>query len=388
MYSGKLVFAQLMDHLPLHTFRRCVARYPGGYPTLKFSHLDQFLCMAFAQLTYRESLRDIETCLRAHSAKLYHLGIRGGIARSTLADANERRDWRIYQGFALSLIQTARKLYAQDGFGVELTNTAYALDSTTIDLCLALFPWAKFRQAKGAVKLHTLLDLRGSIPSFVHISDGKLHDVNVLDRIAFEAGSFYVMDRGYIDFARLHTLHQAQAFFVIRAKSNLQFRRVYSRPVDKQTGLRCDQTIRLAGTKSQRGYPDPLRRVKFYDAEHDKRLVFLTNHFDLPALTVAELYRARWNVELFFKWIKQHLRIKAFFGTSENAVKTQVWISIAVYVLVAIVKKRFESEASLYTILQILSLALFEKTPLDQLLAITDKESGNVELPNQLDLFT
>jgi hypothetical protein len=388
MYSGKLVSAQLMDHLPLHTFRRCVAKYPGGYPTLKFSYLDQFLCMAFAQLTFRESLRDIETCLRAHSAKLYHLGIRGGVSRSTLADANEKRDWRIYQDFALSLIQTARKLYAQDGFGVELTNTVYALDSTTIDLCLALFPWAKFRQAKGAVKLHTLLDLRGSIPSFIHISDGKLHDVNILDQLAFEAGSFYIMDRGYIDFARLHGLHQAQAFFVVRAKSNLQFRRVYSRPVDKQTGLRCDQTIHLTGRKSQRGYPGHLRRVKFYDAENDKRLVFLTNHFDLPALTIAQLYRARWGVELFFKWIKQHLRIKVFFGTSENAVKTQVWIAVAVYVLVAIVKKRLGSEASLYTILQILSLTLFEKTPLDQLLAITDNESGNVELSNQLDLFT
>jgi hypothetical protein len=388
MYSGKLVFAQLMDHLPLHTFRRCVAKYPGRYPALTFSHLDQFLCMAFAQLTYRESLRDIETCLRAHSAKLYHLGIRGGVARSTLADANEKRDWRIYQDFALSLIQTARKLYAQDGFGVELTNTVYALDSTTIDLCLALFPWARFRQAKGAVKLHTLLDLRGSIPSFIHISDGKLHDVNILDQVAFEAGSFVCLDRGYIDFARLHTLHQAQAFFVVRAKSNLQFRRVYSRPIDKETGLRCDQTIRLAGAKSQRGYTGPLRRVKFYDAENDKRLVFLTNHFDLPALTIAQLYRARWGVELFFKWIKQHLRIKAFFGTSENAVKTQVWIAIAVYVLVAIIKKRHGSEASLYAILQILSLTLFEKTRLDQLLAITDKESGNMESPNQLDLFT
>ena len=388
MYSGKLVFAQLMDHLPLHTFRRCVARYPGRYPTLTFSHFDQFLCMAFAQLTFRESLRDIETCLRAHSAKLYHLGIRGGIARSTLADANEGRHWRIYQDFALSLIQSARKLYAQDDFGVELTNTVYALDSTTIDLCLALFPWARFRQAKGAVKLHTLLDLRGNIPSFIHISDGKLHDVNILDRIAFEAGSFYIMDRGYIDFERLYNLHQAQAFFVVRAKSNLQFRRVYSRPVEQETGLRCDQTVQLAGPKSHRDYPEPLRRVKFYDAENDKRLVFLTNHFDLPALSIAELYRARWHVELFFKWIKQHLRIKAFFGTSENAVKTQVWIAIAIYVLVAIVKKRLGTEASLYTILQILSLTLFEKTPLDQLLANTDNDSGRIDMPNQLDLFT
>jgi hypothetical protein len=365
-----------------------VARYPCCYPTLKFSHLDQFLCMAFAQLTYRESLRDIETCLRAHSAKLYHLGIRGGVARSTLADANERRDWRIHQDFALSLIHTARKLYAQDSFGVELANTVYALDSTTIDLCLALFPWAKFRQSKGAVKLHTLLDPRGSIPSFIRISDGKLHGVNILDRIAFEAGSFVGLDRGYIDFARLHGLHQAQAFSVVRAKSNLQFRRVYSRPVDKETGLRCDQTIHLTGRKSLRGYPEPLRRVKFHDPENDQRLVFLANHFDLPALTIAQLYRARWGVELFFKWIKQHLRIKAFFGTSENAVKTQVWIAIAVYVLVAIVKKRLGSEASLYTILQILSVTLFEKTPLDQLLANADNESGETDMPNQLDLFT
>jgi hypothetical protein len=387
MHSGKLVFAQLMEQLPLHTFRRCVAKYPSRYPALTFSHLDQFLCMAFAQLTFRESLRDIETCLRAHSAKLYHLGIRGGVARSTLADANERRDWRIYQDFALSLIQTARKLYAQDGFGVELTNTVYALDSTTIDLCLALFPWARFRQTKGAVKLHTLLDLRGSIPSFIHISDGKLHDVNLLDQIAFEAGSFYIMDRGYIDFARLHGLHQAQSFFVVRAKSNLQFRRVYSRPVAKETGLRCDQTIQLAGRKSQRDYPGHLRPVKFYDAGNDKRLVFLTNHFDLPALTIAELYRARWQVELFFKWIKQHLRIKAFFGTSENAVKTQVWIAIAVYVLVAIVKKRLGSESSLYTILQILSLTLFEKTPIDQLLTNADNKSPESPAFNQLDLF-
>ena len=388
MYSGKLVFAQLMDHLPLHTFRRCVAKYPSRYPMLTFSHLDQFLCMAFAQLTFRESLRDIETCLRAHSTKLYHLGIRGGIARSTLADANETRDWRIYQDFALSLIQTARTLYAQDSFGVELMHTVYALDSTTIDLCLALFPWARFRQTKGAVKLHTLLDLRGSIPSFIHISDGKLHDVNILDQIAFEAGSFYIMDRGYIDFGRLHGLHQAQAFFVIRAKSNLQFQRVYSHPIDKDTGLRCDQTIRLTGTRSRGDYPTPLRRVKFYDAMHDQRLVFLTNHFDLPALTIAALYRSRWQVELFFKWIKQHLRIKAFFGTSENAVKTQVWIAIAVYVLVAIVKKRLGSEASLYTILQILSLTLFEKTPIDQLLANADNESGEIDMPKQLDLFT
>ncbi len=387
MHTGKLVFAQLMDHLPLHTFRRCVAKYPGRYPTLTFSHLDQFLCMAFAQLTYRESLRDIETCLRAHFARLYHLGIRGGIARSTLADANEARDWRIYQDFALSLIQTARKLYAEDDFGIELTHTVYALDSTTIDLCLALFPWARFRKHKGAVKLHTLLDLRGNIPTFIHISDGKLHDVNILDQIAFEAGSFYVMDRGYIDFARLYVLHQAQAFFVTRAKSNLQYRRVYSHPVDKTTGLRCDQTIMLTGTRPSEDYPIHLRRVKFYDAKHDKLLVFLTNNFDLPALTIADLYRCRWQVELFFKWIKQHLRIKRFFGTSENAVKTQVWIAIAVYVLVAIVKKRMNSDASLYTILQIFSLTLFEKTPMDQLLNFSEYNDEIIIDSNQLTLF-
>ena len=387
MHTGKLVFAQLMDHLPLHTFRRCVAKYPGRYPTLTFSHLDQFLCMAFAQLTYRESLRDIETCLRAHSARLYHLGIRGGIARSTLADANETRDWRIYQDFALRLIQTARKLYAEDDFGIELTHTVYALDSTTIDLCLALFPWARFRKHKGAVKLHTLLDLRGNIPTFIHISEGKLHDVNILDQMAFEAGSFYVMDRGYIDFARLYVLHQAQAFFVTRAKSNLQYRRVYSHPVDKTTGLRCDQTIMLTGTRPSQEYPIHLRRVKFYDAKHDKLLVFLTNNFDLPALTIAGLYRCRWQVELFFKWIKQHLRIKRFFGTSENAVKTQVWIAIAVYVLVAIVKKRMNCDASLYTLLQIFSLTLFEKTSMDQLLNFSEHNDDIIIDSNQLTLF-
>ena len=387
MHTGKLVFAQLMDHLPLHTFRRCVAKYPGRYPTLTFSHLDQFLCMAFAQLTYRESLRDIETCLRAHSAKLYHLGIRGGIARSTLADANENRDWRIYQDFALSLIQTARKLYAKDSFGLELTHTVYALDSTTIDLCLALFPWARFRKHKGAVKLHTLLDLQGNIPAFIHISDGKLHDVNILDQIAFEAGSFYVMDRGYIDFARLYALHLAQAFFVTRAKSNLQYRRVYSHPIDETTGLRCDQTIVLTGPRPRQDYPVQLRRVKFYDANHDKLLVFLTNNFDLPALTIAQLYRCRWQVELFFKWIKQHLRIKAFFGTSQNAVKTQLWIAIAVYVLVAILKKRLKSDASLYTILQILSLTLFEKTSLIQLVINAAPNPEKPQMSNQLNLF-
>ena len=387
MYSGKLVFAQLMEHLPLHTFRRCVRRYPSKYPTKTFSHLDQFLCLAFAQLTYRESLRDIETCLRAHQAKLYHLGIRGNIAKSTLADANEQRDWHIYEAFAISLIQIARKLYAGDSFAVKLEQTVYALDTTTIDLCLSVFPWAHFRQAKAAVKIHTLLDLRGNIPTFIHISDGKMHEVNVLDILIPEAGSFYIMDRGFTDFARWFTLHQAQAFFVIRGKSNLLFRRVYSHTVDKSTGLCCDQTIALTAQKACKDYPQHLRRIKFYDAEHDRHLVFLTNNFDLPALTIAQLYRCRWQVELFFKWIKQHLRIKRFYGTTENAVKTQIWIAIAVYVLVAIVKKRLNTEASLYTILQILSLTLFEKTPLDQLLKNSETQMIAPNINNQMNLF-
>ncbi|MEI7843104.1 MAG: IS4 family transposase [Gallionellaceae bacterium] len=387
MHAGKLVFAQLMAHLPLHTFRQCVANYPSRYPTLKFSHLDQFLCLAFAQLTYRESLRDIETCLRAHQAKLYHLGIRGNIAKSTLADANESRDWRIYQDFALSQIKVARQLYSQDSFAVELSQTVYALDTTTIDLCLSVFPWAHFRQAKAAVKMHTLLDLRGNIPTFIHISDGKMHEVNVLDILIPEAGSFYIMDRGFTDFARWYRLHQAQAFFVIRGKSNLLCRRIYSRDVDKTTGLRCDQTIALTAPKASRDYPQHLRRIKFYDAEQGRHLVFLTNNFDLPALTIAQLYRCRWQVELFFKWIKQHLRIKKFYGTTENAVKTQIWIAITVYVLVAIVKKRLNTEASLYTLLQILSLTFFEKTPLDQLVKNTEMQMQDALLDNQLNLF-
>jgi hypothetical protein len=387
MHHGKLVFAQLMEHLPLHTFRRCVARYPSRYPTLKFSHLDQFLCMAFAQLTFRESLRDIETCLRAYASKLYHLGIRGGVARSTLADANEKRDWRIYQDFGLSLIQVARRLYARESFGVELSNTTYALDSTIIDVCLSLFPWARFQRDQAAVKLHTVLDLRGSIPSFVHVSEGNTSDLTLLDRIVFEPGSFYIMDRGYVDFERLYALHSAQGFFVIRAKSNLQYRCLDSRPVDKSSGLRCDQRIVLCGRFTAREFPTALRRVKFYDAVNDKLLVFITNHFDLPAAAITSLYRCRWQIELFFKWIKQHLRIKAFFGTSENAVKTQVWIAIAVYVLVAIVKKRLNVHASLHTILQILSLALFEKQPLDQLLAQTANTIEPLDTTNQLNLF-
>ena len=387
MHTGKLVFAQLTAHLPLHTFRQCVAKYPSRYPTLTFSHLDQFLCLAFAQLTYRESLRDIETCLRAHQAKLYHLGIRGNIAKSTLADANESRDWRIYQDFALSLIQTARNLYINDSFAVELKQTAYALDTTTIDLCLSVFPWAHFRQANAAVKMHTLLDLRGNIPTFIHISDGKMHEVNVLDILIPEAGSFYIMDRGFTDFARWFKLHQAQAFFVIRGKSNLLCRRIYSRTVDKATGLRCDQTVALTAPKACKDYPQHLRRIKFYDAEHNRHLVFLTNNFDLPALTIAQLYRCRWQVELFFKWIKQHLRIKRFYGTTENAVKTQIWVAITVYVLVAIMKKRLHTEASLYTILQILSLTLFEKTPLDQLVKNMEPQMNSSQDTNQLNLF-
>lgn len=387
MHAGKLVFAQLMAYLPLPIFRQCVANYPSRYPALKFSHLDQFFCMAFAQLTYRESLRDIETCLRAHQTKLYHLGIRGNIAKSTLADANEQRDCRIYADFAMSLIQTARALYASDSFAVELEQTVYALDTTTIDLCLSVFPWARFRQAKAAVKMHTLLDLRGNIPTFIHISDGKMHEVNVLDILIPEAGSFYIMDRGFTDFARWLKLHQAQAFFVIRGKSNLQFRRVYSHTVDKTTGLRCDQTIALTSIKASHDYPQHLRRIKFYDAEHKKYLVFLTNNFDLPALTIAQLYRCRWQVELFFKWIKQHLRIKKFYGTTENAVKTQIWIAISVYVLVAIVKKRLKTEASLYTILQILSLTLFEKTPIDQLLTNNENNMNESQNDNQLNIF-
>jgi hypothetical protein len=388
MYVGKLVFAQLMDFLPLHTFRRCVARYPSNYPTKTFSHLDQYLCMAFAQLTFRESLRDIEVCLRAHESKLYHLGIRGHVARSNLADANEKRDWQIYRDFANVLIVEARRLYAGDAFAVDLENTVYALDTTTIDLSLKVFPWAHFRTTKAAVKMHTQIDLRGNIPSFIHVSDGKMHEVNVLDLIMPEPGSFTIMDRGFLDFARLYRLTQAGAFFVIRPKSNTLFKRVYSRTVDKTTGLRCDQTVRLTGVKSPDDYPQYLRYVVFYDEKTDKRLGFFTNNFELPALVIAQLYKCRWQVELFFKWIKQHLRIKAFFGTNESAVKTQIWIAISVYVLVAIAKKRLGVEASLYTILQILSLTLFEKIPLDQLLNDTALDNFDGENPTQLNLFS
>ena len=387
MPIGKLVFAQLMEFLPLHTFRRCVARYPSSYPTKTFSHLDQYLCMAFAQLTFRESLRDIEVCLRAQHSKLYHLGIRGHVARSNLADANEKRDWRIYRDFANALIVEARRLYAGDAFGVDLDNTVYALDTTTIDLSLKVFPWAHFRTTKAAVKMHTQIDLRGNIPSFIHVSDGKMHEVNVLDLITPEPGSFTIMDRGFLDFARLYRLTQAGAFFIIRPKSNTRFRRVYSRVIDKTTGLRCDQTVRLTGVTSADDYPQYLRYVGFYDKENDKRLGFFTSNFELPALTIAQLYKCRWQVELFFKWIKQHLRIKAFFGVNEHAVKTQIWIAISVYVLVAIIKKRLGVEASLYTILQILSLMLFEKTPVDQLLNDRALQNLRGKAPTQLNLF-
>lgn len=389
MFSGKLIFAQVLDFLPLHTFRRCVARYHGHHQVKRFSCLDQFLCMAFAQLSYRESLRDIETCLRAQCSKLYHMGIRARrISRSTLADANAQRDWRIYADFAQSLIRIARPLYAEDEFGVELDHTVYALDSTTIDLCLSLFPWARYMRTKGAVKMHTLLDLRGPIPAFVHISDGKMNDVRVLDELFPEPSAFYVMDRGYLDFQRLFRIHQAGAFFVIRPRRNTQYRRRYSHPVDKSTGLRCDQTIVLTGLHSPYAYPETLRRIKFHDVQHNKTLVLFTNDFTLPALSIAQLYRCRWQVELFFKWIKQHLRIKAFFGTSENAVHTQIWIAVSVYVLVAIVKKRLALELSLYTILQILSVTLFERVPLKQVLTDSDYQTHLDVERNQLKLFS
>jgi hypothetical protein len=387
MYAGKLVFAQVMEYAPWHTFRRLVTKYHGDFNVRSFSCLDQFLCMAFAQLTYRESLRDIEACLGAQPAKLYHLGIPGNVSRSALADANEGRDWRIYFEFAQALIRAARRLYAKEPLGVELSETVYALDSTTIDLCLSLFPWAPFRQAKAAVKLHTLLDLRGAIPTFIHISDGKLHDVNVLDLLVAEPGAFYVMDRGYLDFERLYTLHQAGSFFVTRAKSNSRFRRLVSRPVDRSTGLICDQSVELTVFYSHQGYPERLRRIRFKDPETAKTLVFLTNHFALPALTIGALYKSRWQVELFFRWIKQHLRIKRFFGTSENAVKSQVWIAVAVYVLVAIIRKRLDLEFSLHSMLQILSVTPFEKVPLFQLLTDMAPAETAPTNPSQLILL-
>jgi hypothetical protein len=387
MHSGRTIFAQLMDFVSPYEFRVCVDRYGGHYKVQRFSCWDQFLCLAFAQLTFRESLRDLQTCLRVAQPKLYHMGFRSTVARNTLAHANEVRDWRIYADFAQGLITTARTLYATEAFGVELEAAVYALDATVIDLCLALFPWAKFRRRKAAVKLHTLLDLRGNIPTVLFITPGRVHDVNLLDQLAVEAGAFYILDRGYLDFARLYRLHQAQGFFVTRAKRNFRFRYYDSRPVDRTTGVHSDQTIRLYGFYSKQGYPERLRRIRYFDAEKRKWLVFLTNNFALPALTIAQLYKCRWQVELFFKWIKQHLRLKAFYGTSENAVKTQIWTTIAVYVLVAIVKKRLQLEASLYTMLQILSVSLFEKIPLAQALTLSRAAALEAESGNQLNLF-
>jgi hypothetical protein len=382
MNIGKTLFAQLMDFLPWKTFHRIVDRYVKS-----MTCADQFRVMAFAQLTYRESLRDIEVCLSAQSAKLYHMGLRQETKRSTLADTNEARDWRIHAEFAQRLIEHARKLYAGDSFGIELENTVYALDSTTIDLCLSLFPWALFRTTKSAVKMHTLLDLRGNIPRFIHISDGKLGDVKALDILVLEPGAIYIMDRGYLDFARLYMMHQAHVFFVTRAKSNTQLRRVYSASVDRRTGMICDQTVAFTGTTSRQDYPEYLRRIRFKDPETGKTLVFLTNNFALPAATICALYKARWQVELFFKWIKQHLRIKKFYGNSENAVKSQIWIAVSVYVLVAIVKKRLNLDASLYTLLQIFSLTLFEKMPIQQAFPGSDDKMIDEVQGNQLNLF-
>jgi transposase len=388
MYAGQTLFAQLMDFVPWTTFARLVERYSGDRRVRSLTCAEQYRAMAFAQLTYRESLRDIETCLSAQPGKLYHMGFREPVRRSTLADANELRDWRIYAGLAQTLIVRARKLYAGEDLGLDLKNTVYALDSTTIDLCLSMFPWAHFRETKSAVKMHTLLDLRGNIPSFIHVSDGKLHDVHALDLLVPEAGAIYVMDRGYIDCARLHRLHQAGAFFVTRAKSNLRARRIYSAPADKAAGVTADQTVRLVGVRSSQDYPPHLRRVRFKDPETGKTLVFLTNQTALPGLTICNLYKSRWQVELFFKWIKQHLRIKRFYGTSENAVKTQIWIAVSVYVLAAIVRKRLEIEASLYTLMQVFSVSVFEKMPISTAF-LRGTYSSNTGLENnQLNLFT
>ena len=387
MHAGRFVFAQLMDHLPPYEFQKCVSRYKGNYKFRGFSCLDQFLCLAFAQLTFRESLRDIEACLRAIESKLYHLGFRGKISRSTLADANEAHDWRIYADFAQVLIGMARPLYADESLGLDLHNTVYALDSTTIDLCLSVFPWARFRAGKAAIKLHTLLDVRGPIPTFIEVSDGKLHDVNILDNLVPEPASFYVMDRGYVDFERLHVFHRSGAFFVTRTKRGVLFRRRYSHSVDAATGVRSDHTVVLTSAGSRKHYPDPLRRIHYYDAEQDRSLRFLTNNFDLPALTIGLLYKSRWRVELFFKWIKQHLRIKAFYGYSENAVKTQIWIAVSVYVLVAIVKKRLALQASLHEILQVLSVTLFEQVPILQAFHEIESQQKSVLISNQLTLW-
>ena len=387
MNSGKILFSQLMDFLPVHEFRKCVERYRGNYKVKNFSCWDQYLSMAFAQLTYRESLRDIEACLRATHIKLYHMGIRGKVSRNTLAHANEVRDYRIYEDFTKVLIEIARSLYSDDPFGVELGETVYALDSTTIDLCLALFPWAEFRRRKGAIKMHTLLDLRGNIPSMVLVTPGRVHDVNILDNLSVEAGAIYILDKAYIDFARLYGIHKSLAFFVTRAKSNFNYKRLYSHPKDRSAGINCDQTVMLKGFYAGINYPEKLRRISYIDKIQDKRLIFLTNNFDLPASTIAELYRCRWQVELFFKWIKGHLRIKKFFGLSENAVKTQIWIAISIYVQMAITKKRLNLPGSLYQILQILSVTLFEKVPIEQALNNIEPEEYMTEIANQLNLF-
>jgi hypothetical protein len=387
MHNGRFIFSELISHLPHKEFQKCVARYDDESQSRTFSHWDQYLTMAFAQLTYRESLRDIEACLRSVTGKLYHLGIRSKVARTTLADANESRDWRIFADFAQVLIRIARPLYATDPIGVDLDHSVYALDSTTIDLCLSLFPWAKFRRHKGAVKMHTLLDLHGNIPTFIRITSGKVHDVNILDEIAPEAGAFYVMDRGYVDFERLYVFTLSAAFFVVRTKSNVLIQRRYSHPVDKTTGVRSDHTVILTAINSVKAYPDQLRRVSYLDVKTRKRFKFLTNNFTLPALTIALIYKSRWQVELFFRWIKMHLRIKAFYGTSENAVKTQIWIAVSVYVLVAIVRKRLALDASLYQILQILSVTLFEKTPILQAFQTSDSQVETIDPGNQLILF-
>jgi hypothetical protein len=387
MFEGKLVFSQLMDHLPQHSFRRCVERFGGDRSIKSFSCQDQFRSMAFAQLTYRDSLRDTVTCLNAQRSKLYHMGIRGPVRRSTLADANERRDWRVYAAFATALIAIARRQYAGDAFGAALDGAAYALDTTTIDLCLSLFPWAHFQRRKAAVKMHTMMDLRGNIPTVVHIDDGKSYDTDILDVIVPEAGAVYVMDRGYLDFARLYRLTTAAAFFVVRAKAGQRLRRLASRPVDRSSGIICDQTVRLAIRQSAKRYPDRLRRIRYRDPKSGKTLIFLSNNFSLAPMTIADLYRCRWQIELFFKWIKQHLRIRSFFGTSSNAVKTQIWIAVAVYVLIAIVKKRLAIEASLYTILQMISVTAFEKIPIDQMLAMAPLTTANHPSDNQLNLF-
>lgn len=387
MNSGQSLFSQIIDHLPVHYFRKCVERYGGNHRVRTFSCWDQFLCMIFAQLTYRESLRDIVACLRSQERRLYHVGIRGKVSRSTLADANESRDWRIYADFAQLLIQQARALYVDEDLGIELANTVYALDSTTIDLCLSLFPWAHFKPTQHAIKLHTLLDLRGKIPTFIHITPAQIHDVNILDQLTPEPGAFYVIDRGYLDFTRLYRWTLQGAFFITRARKNFRFRRLVSHPVDKSTGVQCDQTIALTWFYSIKGHPAHLRRIRYWDAQRSQRLIFVTNNFTLPAKAIADLYRQRWQVELFFKWIKQHLRIKAFYGTSENAVKTQVWTAVCSYLLVAIARKRLDMSVNLYTMLQILSVSLFEKTPIKQAFSLSNPLPQGGDNPNQLQLL-